>query len=110
MGEKSIQARRPSLHRKSNVIPALTGFFQLSRHGPGAGWTCACAHEHDAGVKLGIVRFRMLLVPSPIAKRALVNEGEGLRFVCHIEFDAETEGMLTLRKYSVRGAFETVWR
>src|ERR1700751_4393534 len=44
----------------------------------------------------------MLLVPSPIAKSAFVNEGEGLRFVSHTAYDAQTKGMLTLRKYSVR--------
>ena len=42
----------------------------------------------------------MTLVPSPIAKNALVNEGEGVRFVSHTGYDAGTRGMLRLRKYS----------
>ena len=78
----------------------LAGFLQLDRHWSDTGRTGTCADEHNRGVVLRVVSFRMALVPSPIAKNALVNEGEGLGFVCHISFDAQLREMPTLRKYN----------
>lgn len=74
----------------------------MGGHRSDARWTGAGADEQNPRVKVRAVSFRMTLVPSPIAKNALVNEGEGVRFVSHAGYDAGTGGMLTLRKYSVR--------
>jgi len=72
----------------------LTGFSEPDGRRSDASRAGASADENGHRVIVCFVRFRMFLVPSPIAQRALVNEGEGLRFVSHIAFDAETEECL----------------
>ena len=64
-----------------------TRFLQGGTSGA-ARWTAARADEHDSSVKVGVVSFRLTLGPAPLTKNALVNEGEGTDFVCHIGFDA----------------------
>jgi len=96
-------ATRPDTHGCSAV--SLAGSLELRSRQLGGHRSDACragagADEQNPRVKVRTVSFRMTLVPSPIAKNALVNEGEGVRFVSHTEYDAGTGGMLTLRKYN----------
>jgi hypothetical protein len=54
------------------------------------GRTSAGTDEHDRSVVIRTVVFGLTLAPSPVAKSTLVNEGEGVLFVCHTALDAKS--------------------
>src|SRR6202007_1093556 len=96
---RALQSRagQPDSHPRSPV--SLTGSLELGGRQLGgqrsdARRAGAGADEQNPRVKVRAVSFRMTLVPSPIAKNALVNEGEGVGFVSHTDMMPEREECL----------------
>src|SRR6266481_4860679 len=73
---------------------------QINRIGTATSRTCAGPDEHDGRVVFSAVAFGLTLLPSPVTKNALVNEGEDIHFVCHIPFDARCQKKWRLPRYS----------
>lgn len=73
---------------------------QISRVRAVTSRTGAGPDEHDGRVVFSTVAFGLTLLPSPVTKNALVNEGEDVRFVCHTAFDDRLQREQKLPKYT----------
>ena len=84
----SRASQTPILHFKFYPDAFLAGLLQIDGGWATAGGAGAGADPHCGGVIVSVVVLGLSLGPAPISISTLVNEGEGVRFVCHKVFDA----------------------